>query len=170
MTNRKHNLKDKTPKSKKEESEFGPGKKDILVCEKCKAAYWYKSWHHNLDEYPHLDKEKRVKFVLCPACKMIKENKFEGELKVFSVSPKIRKDLINTIQNVGETAYQRDCQKRLIYLKKKKDGEKLEARTTENQLAVRIGKKIAQSFDGDIEIKHSKEETVSRVKVDFGKD
>jgi len=157
------------PKSKKEESEYGPGKKDILVCKRCKAAYWYKSWHHNLDDYPELDVDKNIKFTLCSACKMIKQNKFEGEIKVFSVSSKIREDVINTIQNVGETAYNKNCQNRLISLKKKEGGKKLVGHTTENQLAVRIGKKIAQSFNGDVEINHSKKESVSRVKVDFGK-
>jgi len=39
----------------------------------------------------------------------------------------------------------------------------IEILTTENQLAVRIGKKLKKTFKGKLEIKHSHEESTTRV-------
>ena len=154
------------PKSRKEESEFGEGKKDILICKKCNAVYWYKSWHHRLDDYPYLSEKKNLKFVLCPACQMIKEKKYEGELIVENVSPKVRKEIINTVKNMGEEAFRRDPQDRIISIKESNGNSKrIRILTTENQLAVRIGKKIARTFKGKLNIRYSKKESTARIKV-----
>ena len=149
------------PKSRKEESEFGEGKKDILTCKKCNAVYWYKSWHHRLDDYPYLSEKKNLKFVLCPACQMIKEKKYEGELIVENVSPKVRKEIINTVKNMGEEAFRRDPQDRIISIKEVNGNSKrIRILTTENQLAVRIG-----TFKGKLNIRYSKKESTARIKV-----
>ncbi len=154
------------PKSKKEESEFGKGKKDILICKKCNAVYYYKSWHHRLDDYPYLSEKKNLKFVLCPACQMIKDKKYEGELIIENISQKARKEIINTVKNMGEEAFRRDPQDRIISIKEVNgNSKKIRILTTENQLAVRIGKKIKRTFKGRISVKYSKKESTARVKV-----
>ena len=154
------------PKSKKEESEFGEGKKDILICKKCNAVYYYKSWHHRLDDYPYLSEKINLKFVLCPACQMIKEKKYEGEVIVENVSQKVRKEIINTVKNMGEEAFRRDPQDRIISIKETNGNSKrISILTTENQLAVRIGKKITRTFKGKLNIRYSKKESTARIKV-----
>lgn len=168
------------PKSKKEEQEFGPGKKDILVCRKCNAVYYFKSWHHRLDDYPYLKESKQLKFGLCPACQMINDNRFEGEIIIEGCFLKEDKILIiNTIKNIGKEGFKRDPEDRIIKIEEKqiskKDLKKMKEETerkdqihvltTENQLAVRIAKKIAETFKGSMNISYSKKESTARIKV-----
>ncbi len=150
------------PKSKKEEQEFGPGKKDIVICSDCDAVYYYKSWHHALEGYKELSEDKGIKFSVCPACQMIKEKKYEGQLIIRNVSRK--EELLNLIKNVAEKAFKRDVLDRIIEIK---EGKEIEVLTTENQLAVSIGKQVKRAFKGKIDIKWSKDESVARVAVEL---
>ena len=176
------------PKSKREEAEFGPGKKDILVCKKCGAFYWYKSWHHRLSDYPELKQSKRVKFVLCPACQMILEKKYEGEIILKAVPERFKKNIRILAKNYGERALRKDPMDRIISIKEKKVRRATVARkreavsrkeiegtrdiiilTTENQLAVRLAKKINRVFGGKLSssISHSHQEDVVRITITF---
>jgi len=158
-----HNLPSHFPKPKKEESEFGKGKKDLLICKECNAVYFYKSWHHRLEDYPYLKKTKNLKFTFCPACQMIKEKKFEGEVIVKNVSSKVKANLINLIKNFGKEAFKKDPQDRVISIID--NGSQLRILTTENQLAQRLGKKISQVFKGRLSVSHSKGESTLRAQV-----
>ena len=158
------------PKSKKEEAEFGKGKgkEDILICKKCKSVYWYKEWHHQLDDYPGLRKSKRLKFTICPACQMILDGKFEGEIILEGVPEKLKKEIKKLAQNFGKRAFEKDPLDRIISIKENREGD-VRILTTENQLAQRLAKKIKQTFaqKGKISISHSKKESTLRVKVKF---
>lgn len=178
------------PKSRKEEAEFGPGKEDILVCKKCKAFYWYKSWHHRLSDYPELKKEKRIKFVLCPACQMIEDGKYEGEVILKNAPQKFYPKIKKLAQNFGERAYREDPLDRIISIKEKKisratakrkrgrksrkeiEGKKyIRILTTENQLAQKLAQKINEIFGRKLKVSitHSHREDPTRVEVDFEK-
>lgn len=150
-----------SPKSKKEEQEF-PSRKNIALCSVCNAAYYYKSWHHALEDYKALSEDKKIKFVVCPACQMIKEKKYEGQVIIRNVSQK--KELLNLIKNTGERAFKRDVLDRIVKIK---EGKEIEVLTTENQLAVSIGKQVKRAFKGKMDIKWSKDESVARVVVDL---
>jgi len=152
------------PKPKKDEQEFGPAKKDIIMCPACNAVYFEKSWHHYIEEYKHLNSEKDIKFELCPADEMKKKGLFEGQVTIENVPRGKGKDIINQVQNIGQRAYDRDVLDRILdfhYL-----GDKIEIKTSENQLAISIGKEISDAHKGsDVEVKFSKEEDVTRVRV-----
>ena len=153
------------PKSKKEESEFGKGRKDILICKKCNAVYFYKSWHRRLEDYPELKETKGLKFVLCPSGQMIKDKKFEGEIILENVPEKIKAELKNLVLNFGEKASKRDSQHRVISFKEQ--GKNIRILTTENQLAQRIAKKIKETFKGELSLSYSKKESIVRARVTF---
>ena len=159
------NLPSHFPKSKKEEAEFGKGKKDVLVCKKCNAVYWYKSWHHRLQDYPELSEKIDLKFTICPACQMVKDKKYEGEVVLEGVPEKLTQEVMNTVKNIGDEAYKRDCQDRIISVQKTNKGSGMRILTTENQLAVQLAKKLSQTFKGSVKIQYSKEESVVRIKV-----
>ena len=153
------------PKSRKEEAEFGPGKTDILVCKKCGAVYWYKSWRAQLGGYPELKQSKRIKFTLCPACRMILDKKYEGEITLENVPKDFKEDIKVLAENYGERAFVKDPMDRIIKITQEK--EKIRILTTENQLAVRMAKKIKQSFGGEIKISYSHKEDVARIRITF---
>ncbi len=127
-----------------EEREIPKGKLGLIFCKECEAVYYKKSWHHNLRNYKKLKENLPVNFSLCPACQMIKNKQFEGEIIVKNVPEKIKKDLINLIKAFSQKAYERDPMDRLIAIKETKEGTRIT--TTENQLAVKLAKKIKDVF------------------------
>lgn len=156
----------KIEKSKKDEQEFGPGKKEFTVCSDCNAVYYEKSWHHGFTDYRHLTENKQINFAVCPACQMIKDNQFEGQV-IFENVPKEHKDeVVNNIKNTGERAYKRDPMDRIIGIKE--SGSNIEVLTTENQLARIIARQIASAYKNTkTDIQWSKEESVARIVVRF---
>jgi len=150
-------------RSRKEESEFGLGQKEFLKCSDCGVVYFDKSWHHGLieEKLEHLKENKQFKFTLCPACKMKKNRLFEGEvvIKLKAESLKLKADVMNTINNSDKQARERDPMDRILWTEERADG--IHLFTSENQLAVRIGKKLKSSFGGSkLEIKHSGEDII----------
>src|SRR3989344_4091633 len=95
-------------RSRKEESEFGLGKKDYVLCSECGSVYFDKAWHHRPEEEKavHLKTDGKIKFELCPACKMKKDKLLEGEvvLKLKSKNEKVKSDVLNTVKNSDEQA------------------------------------------------------------------
>lgn len=152
------------PHSKKDEQEFGKARKEFVICMDCGSSYFDKSWHHALDEEKpgHLKKDKLIKFDLCPACKMGKEKRYEGEVVIKFSGTMNKNEIMNEIKNSDIMARQRDPMDRVLWTEDKPDG--LHVFTSENQLAVKIGKKIYSSLGkGNLTIKHSKGEDVIRV-------
>ncbi len=155
------------PKSVKEESEAGPGRREFVFCSGCGIVYYHKFWHHALEDCKHLSGDERIKFVLCPACRMIKDRKFEGELTISGISSrKLKEEIRRVLENSGKSAFRRDPLDRIIEIKEGND--KLVVRTTENQLAVKLAKKIALTFGGKMTVSHSREEDVIRAEARIG--
>src|SRR3989344_6528206 len=127
-----------------EEHEFVRGKTGLVFCKNCNAVYYKKSWHHNLRHYKNLAENLAIKFLLCPACKMIKNKQFEGEIVILNIPDKFLKELVHLIEAFGRRAYARDSQHRLIEIKK--DKRNLIVTSTENQLAKQLAKKIKDAF------------------------
>ncbi len=184
----KGKFRSRRPKSRKEEAEFGPGKIDILVCKKCSAFYWYKSWHPRLSDYPELKQNKRIKFVLCPACQMIKDKKYEGEIILEAVPKDFKEGIKNLAENYGKKAFSKDPMDRIVSIEEKrvkrvtakrkrgatsrkefKGLEDIRILTTENQLAVRLARKINEIYGGKLSltITHSHREDVTRIRIKF---
>jgi len=156
----------KIERSKKEEQEHGAGKKDFVICEKCNAVYYYKSWKHGFADYKHLNEDKQVNFRVCPACQMIKDKKFEGKVVFESVPSEYKEDILKNIKNTGERAYKRDPMDRIIEVKESRDN--IEVTTTENQLARNIARQVERAHKGaKARIQWSQEESVARIVVRF---
>jgi hypothetical protein len=156
-------------RSRKEESEFGSGKREYILCPDCRSAYFEKSWHQNLEgDISHFNKKRRIIFKLCPACEMAHNKIFEGELIIkFNDHNSVKKnkqEILNLIKNSNQQAQERDPMDRVLWQEDR--GDELHIFTSENQLAVKIGKKIKSSFPvSKIDIKHSGEDII-RVYVD----
>ena len=130
--------------SRTEEHEIPKGKLGLTICEICRATYYKKSWRHNLGGYKNFREDLPVHFTVCPACRMIKNHQFEGRIIIENIPVKILSDLNHLAETFCKRAYLRDSQHRLIGIKKTKAG--LEITVTENQLAVKLAKKIKDVF------------------------
>lgn len=154
-----HHLPSHFPKSKKEEEKFH-SKKEVGVCKECGAFYYKKSWHKNL---PKELENKEKYYTLCPACRMIKENVFEGEIRIYNVKKEKEEELLNAIKNAEELSQKRDPEDRIVKIQKKEN--EIIVWTTENQLAIKIAKKIKNSFKGEMKIHYSDKESTARVEI-----
>ncbi|OGE77663.1 MAG: hypothetical protein A2751_00555 [Candidatus Doudnabacteria bacterium RIFCSPHIGHO2_01_FULL_46_14] len=156
-------------RSRKEESEFGKAGKEFIICPECDSVFFDKAWHHRLEEEKnaHLKIDRKIKFELCPACKMARDKLFEGEL-VISIKNKelsVKNNVLNTVKNSDKQARERDPMDRILRTEEKADG--IHVFTSENQLAVRIGKKLKSSFGGSkLQIKHGGED-ITRVYIEI---
>lgn len=153
--------------------EFGLAKKEYVLCKTCQAAYYDKSWHRGLEDYKHITEKnidkKKINFTLCPACEMIKNKQFEGLITIYNVPVLIKSDLINLVNNMGETACSIDPMDRVSKIKESKNV--IEVWTTENQLAKKIANKIKSTFPkqlGKEKISFSKDES-DVIRVTIGK-
>lgn len=146
---------------KQDEQEFGRAKKDIVLCSRCGIVYFKKSWHHNFRHFNGLEKDKGVAFTICPACKMAANNSYEGHLAVVAIPQNKKEQFISTIKNSGMHGYRRDPLDRIIRTEIKNN--RIDVYTSENQLAVRIGKKLRTVFGGELKIKYSKEDQLVSV-------
>ena len=75
---------------------------------------------------------------------MIKNKEFEGKLTISDFPLALEADLNKLIKNFCQRAFERDALHRLIDIKS--DSGSLMATTTENQLAVKLAKKIKEVF------------------------
>jgi len=140
------------PPSRTEFEEFGLAMAGRAVCSGCGSFYFEKSWHH-----PSRDKSKiyGAPFIMCPACRMIKDRVFEGELIIENVPEKSFGELEKLIRAYSARAFEEDCQHRLIDLLGYEDS--IVATTTENQLANKLAKKIKDAFNRvDIKITNAR--------------
>jgi len=142
-------------KSAKEREEFGGGKQGVILCPVCKAAYYKKSWHHDIAHFAGKE-DVSVKFMLCPADQMIKNRQYEGKIVVKNLPKDLEAEVANLIKNAGFSAFEKEPMHRLISIEKVK-GE-LVVLTTENELAASIAKKIVAA--------HKK----AKVKISFGRE
>lgn len=84
---------------------------------------------------------------------MIKNRQFEGKITVENVPVGTYGKLVDLIKSFCRRACEIDPMDRLIEIGK--TGKGMAITTTENQLAVKLAKKIRQVFKGDVKISHS---------------
>lgn len=152
------------------DQEFGPPQKDYRQCEKCRAIYYEKSWHHSNHINAASLVGSRHKFWVthCPACKMTDDHQYEGIAIIENIPKKYQNELFHMIKGYGLRAYKKDCQHRVIAINKEEKG-KWVVTTTENQLAAKLAKKIKEVFDKvEVKTSYSQEpDDVERVSVKF---
>jgi hypothetical protein len=158
-----------------EEHETPKGRLGLIFCNPpvggCNAVYYKKSWHRNLRNYKSLHENSPIKFSLCPACKMIQNKQFEGEITIKNIPFGIFNEIEHLIITFSRRAYERDPMDRLIAIKKNKS--EMAITLTENQLAVKIAKKIKDTFKSaswriDMKISYSPQPSdVAYVKLEF---
>ena len=98
---------------------------------------------------------------------MIKNRQFEGEIIIKNIPSKIFSEIEHLTTIFSRRAYERDPMDRLIAIKKNKN--EMVITVTENQLAVKIAKKIKDTFKKvDIKISYSPSPSdVAYVKLEF---
>lgn len=145
------------------------GKKEVRVCSRCHAVYFDKHWHTIPGIFTWMKKRGIAADGLCFECTWINRGtrfaamNYEGEviLEGFS-SQKEKQEILKLVRNVGARASLRDPEDQIMAIEDR--GKKVIVRTTENQLAISIGKQVSRAFKGgDCEIRYSHEDAPVRV-------
>ena len=126
---------------------FGGAKKGMVICKTCNIFYYKKSWHHNADTFVAIraNKDVPIHFATCPACALIKSKQCLGKITIKNVPTAQKTDLLNLIKGYSERAFDRDPLERMISVTQA--GASITVKTTNNQLAQRLGRKIKETFN-----------------------
>jgi NMD protein affecting ribosome stability and mRNA decay len=130
----------------------------LIICPTCHNVFYKKSWHQpeQISSGKGSWLGQKGSFKSCPACIMTKGGTFEGEIRISNVPAKFQKELEDLVHNFNSRAQMSDPQDRVISVKKQGSGFRINM--TENQSAVRLAKKIRDSFKGSkLSISYSKE-------------
>lgn len=125
-----------------------------LICKYCNAIYENKNWKHLADLNPrHIDDLTES---VCPACHLAQNHLSDGVVHLSgSFLKKHKKEIMGTINNLAGLAEERDVLNRIERIED--TGEEITIYTTENKLALEIGKRVSDAFKGgDLDIKFSK--------------
>lgn len=130
----------------------------LKLCSHCEAV-WYDGHWHNAPNLAAALKAKRKavkpsKDVFCEECRYAvhgpadaKSALFEGELTLDGLIDKKEKaEILATVRNAAKRAQKRDPEERIVAIDDR--GERVVITTTENQLAVSIGKAVDSSHKG----------------------
>ncbi|MFH1193541.1 MAG: hypothetical protein V1661_00940 [bacterium] len=136
------------------------GKKEMIICPKCRAVYFDKHWHYGGGLYKFVGKNSRQE--LCPEDKPAASISYKGELILKNIPPAHKEDILNQIRNIGKRAEVRDPEDKIIKIEIK--GGQIRVLTTENQLVANLGRQIDRAHKGGkLEIKWSKGDKLARV-------
>lgn len=132
-------------RSQTNKGEFGKAHAGLTVCKRCHAFYYQKSWHHGAEKFlSGKHKDFALLFTLCPACEMMKNGLFEGEITIKSVPAKQKAELVHLAKNFCAQAEEKDPMDRLIEITETRVG--IVITTTENQLAHKLARHIVRAF------------------------
>lgn len=142
----------------------------LYRCTNCRAIYHDKHWHSATLLLVPDSPLARAEFAdaLCEECTLEKNRAsraipHSGEVVIDGTfTPAEHYDLLNLVRNVGHRAMDRDPEDRIIRIDEQ-DG-RIHIYTSENQLAVSIGKQVDRSHKGgELEITWSKTDKPVRV-------
>ena len=144
------------------------------LCDRC-GAVWFDGHWHTAPAMAAVLKAKRKlakgasKPVLCYECHLAvngpgdgSKARFEGELTLDGLDdPAAKAEILKTVRNFGSRASKRDPEDRIINIDDR--GERVVVTTSENQLAVGLGKAVDAAFKGGrLRIVWSKEDLPAR--------
>lgn len=136
-------------------------KPGVLICSDCGAIYFLKAWRHanslpgRIWKASANARDWKVTNTTCPACMLVTNKMYGGEITVEDAPQQTEYNLRRLVQSYCRREYGKNCQHRLIDMKK--IGNTLHITTTENQLAAKLARKIAQVFHVAHKITHIKE-------------
>lgn len=149
--------------------EYGRAEHGVALCVSCGNIHYRKQWLQprsvNMRELNR--RGTPTTRTLCPACSLGTRGLYEGELLLENVPLLIEEEVGRLIRGFGRRAQAHNPQHRIIAIKRERRHWRVT--TTENQLAVRLAKKIQDSFKRVLlTISHSREPyEVGRVRLVF---
>jgi hypothetical protein len=139
----------KLPRRRREDknTDFNQEHRGVLECPVCRNVHFKKHWYISrakLVDALKLGDATDLEKAVCPACTMIKEHTFEGEVLLEGFPVHLHHELLLLLKNFGRKAQEMDPQSRIIEIKKSRGGYRVT--TIANQLANKLAKKNQRLF------------------------
>ncbi len=135
---------------------------EAAACTECHALYQGKKWAFDEPQYDKLVGAGKVRPVLCPACKKIKDHYVEGYLTLsgeFLVGHK--EEIVQLIEKEAAKVGNRSFDDRIVLIAPEKD--KVMVETTTEKLAQHLGRTIYKAYKGDLKFQWSEPNRFVRV-------
>lgn len=140
-------------------------KAGTLHCSTCGSAYFDGHWH-TLPVTARRIVRTVARGASCPACaaeRAKRPHNWEGEFILRGVGLAHRAEVLAVIRNFGARARTRNIESRILDIDAR--GKDMMVHTTQNQLAVRIAKKVDESFKGgSLDIQYGNDDLPVRVR------
>jgi hypothetical protein len=130
----------------------------MRLCSRCEAVWYDGHWHTAPNLAAALKAKRKLskptKDLFCNECHYAVHGPsdpgsalFEGELTLDGlIDPKEKAEILATVRNTAKRAQRRDPEDRIVAIDDR--GERVVVTTTENQLAVTLGKSVDASHKG----------------------
>lgn len=135
---------------------------EAAVCQECHALYQSKRWFFDEKLYDQLADTSKVRQVVCPTCRKIKDHYVEGYLTLsgdFLVEHK--DEIVTLLQKEATKVGQRSFDDRIIQMVP--EGDKLVVETTTEKLAQHLGRTIYKAYKGVLSFQWSEPNKFVRV-------
>ena len=135
---------------------------EAAVCQECHALYQGKRWSFDEKLYGKLEGGGKVRQVVCPTCRKIKDHYVEGYLTLSGeFLTQHREELVTLLENEAAKVGNRSVDDRIIQMVPEKD--KLVVETTTDKLAQHLGRAIYKAYKGDLNFRWSEGNKFVRV-------
>ncbi len=133
------------------------------VCHECHALYQGKNWFFDDKIYRELAGSQKVREVICPTCRKIKDHYPEGILTLegeFFLQHKA--EIVRLVENEASRVSGRNVLDRIIKMTEEEPG-KLVVETTTEKLAQRLGRAVYRAYKGNLDFRWSEMNKFVRV-------
>ncbi|MBI2953393.1 MAG: hypothetical protein HYY30_03705 [Chloroflexi bacterium] len=142
--------------------ETGKDHPGIIICPRCHAISEKKRWFVDEKRYEELKNAPGVEQVVCPGCRRIEAQVYEGEVSLKSPLLIDRKDeALSLIHHTEQEARLENPIARIASIDV--EGDEIHVLTTTKWLAQRIGKEFAKALGGTVSFDNPPNEKFTRV-------
>jgi len=127
------------------------GRSGVLRCPDCRALYYDKHWHSAgaLGQQVDLTDAAEQRCEECARAAKGQTTAYAGEVLLDAeFAPHEKEEVLGLVRNVGKRAMKRDPEDRIVRISEANGA--IRVLTSENQLAVSIGKQVHQARKGGI--------------------
>jgi NMD protein affecting ribosome stability and mRNA decay len=136
---------------------------EASLCTTCQAIYQNKRWFFDEKLAKKLAGTSKVKEVMCPTCRKIKDHYPEGILTLSGEFLKERKDeIVTLLKNEVERVAGRNVADRIISMTEEAK-DRLVVETTTEKLAQHLGRAVYRAYKGELDFRWSEMNKFVRV-------
>jgi ssDNA-binding Zn-finger/Zn-ribbon topoisomerase 1 len=147
----------------RQEDPYQPAEgQEAAVCTQCHALYRSKRWSFDAPLYERLAGTDKVREVVCPTCRKIKDHFPEGILTLSGeFLTQHQEEIVRLLEKEAGRVAKRSVVDRIIQIIP--EGDKLVVETTSEKMAQHLGRTIYKACKGDLHFRWGEVERFVRV-------